>query len=331
MTRVFIVGCPRSGSTWVSFLLTQHPRIATYQHARLFDYLVHLERWYGNKKFSMIDRPPSPEASDAAGQPPDAKADNRVRLWRIFPEEDLYRLLGEFASGVVDRVASVSPEISLVVDKTPENAMLAEFIHKVYPEAYFLHVVRDPRSAFCSHRSASASWARWEFPTQPIDGATYWRTFVEAACAIERITDRYLLVRYEDLERDGPGELARIFSWLGIEAGAEFCARAVAACTKEKMQSVRYLPSGFVRSTPANGWREELTTGDARIIEHLAGGWMAKLGYQRSQPPFRYTPLRVRFQEIPQSMLAFLDRKLHRLTQLAHWGWTGRKLEWPEP
>ena len=32
---VFIVGCPRSGSTWMTLLLSQHPEIAAFQQLPL--------------------------------------------------------------------------------------------------------------------------------------------------------------------------------------------------------------------------------------------------------------------------------------------------------
>ena len=55
MKHVFIVGCPRSGSTWTTFLLSHHPQVATFQHAKVFDYLVKMERWHHNKAgFSYI-------------------------------------------------------------------------------------------------------------------------------------------------------------------------------------------------------------------------------------------------------------------------------------
>ncbi len=56
--HVFIVGCPRSGSTWTTFLLAQHPEVATFQHAKVFDYLVWMRKWYRNKTgYSFIVNP----------------------------------------------------------------------------------------------------------------------------------------------------------------------------------------------------------------------------------------------------------------------------------
>ncbi len=324
MRPVFIVGCPRSGSTWTTFLLAQHPSVATFQHAKVFDYLVRMKQWYRFKAgFSFIAQP-------TVGADPDRPNEN-VKLADAMPEEEFSPLLRHVAEGILSRVAGVRPGVSTVVDKTPENAHFAEFILELFPEAYFLHIVRDPRAVYCSHRSASASWARWEFPTQPVDGARFWRKDVEASLSIAELTENYLQVRYEDLKQDGPAELGKILEWLGLEADPEFCESAVAASSKDKVRTVKEFPKGFVRKTTSGGWRDELSAGDARIIEYLAGDLMEELGYERSQKPYRFKPLRVLLREAPEPLLGFLDRKLHRVTQLMHWRWVGRKLEWPNP
>lgn len=325
MKHVFIVGCPRSGSTWSTFLLAQHPQVATFQHAKIFDYLVGMQRWHKNKtSYSFIVQP----TLDGAPAPED---EANLKLAKVLPEEDLYPLLRPVAEGILGSVAAARPGASVVVDKTPENGHLAEFILKVLPDAYFLHIVRDPRAVFCSHRSASKSWAKWEFPTQPIDGARVWKDDVQTALGIGSLTDRYLQVRYEDLKEKGPVELQRILSWLDLPVEPDFCERAVEASSKDKVRPTKELPQGFVRQTPKGGWRDELAPRDARVIEHLAGEVMESLGYERSQPPYAGTPWRVRLHDAPIPLFSFLDRKLHRLAQLAHWRWVGRKLEWPEP
>ncbi len=324
MKNVFIVGCPRSGSTWTTFLMSHHPQVATFQHAKVFDYLQGMERWWNNKAaFSFIVNS-SGEATADSGD------DDTLRLKQVLPAEGLYPMLRPVADGILGAVASAKPGASVVVDKTPENGKLAEFILKVMPDAYFLHIARDPRAVFCSHRSASRGWAKWEFPTHPVDGGRYWREDVEAAMRIPQLTDRYLQVRYEDLKDQGVEEMARIFSWLDLPADQALCEHAVQASTKDKVRGKKELPADFVRKTPKGGWRDELSPAHTRIIEYLTGDLMQELGYELSQPQGG-KPLGITLRDLPIPLLSFLDKKLHRGAQLAHWRWVGRKLEWPEP
>ena len=325
MKYVFIVGCPRSGSTWTTFLLSHHPQVATFQHAKVFDYLVKMERWHLNKAgFSYIVNT-SGEATASSGD------DDTKRLKQVLPQEDLYPMLRPVAEGILGSVASARPGADVVVDKTPENGKLAEFILKVLPDAYFLHIVRDPRAVFCSHRSASRGWAKWEFPTQPVDGARYWREDVEAAMAIPKLTDRYLQVRYEDLKDNGPSEVKRLFDWLELPNDDALCEHAVAASTKEKVRPQTNLPADFVRQAPKGGWREELSPKHAQIIEYLTADLMKELGYEPSQPLPSGKPFSIWWRDLPVPFLKFADKKLSRAAQLIHWRWVGRKLEWPEP
>ena len=321
MKRVFIVGCPRSGSTWTTFLMAQHPAVATFQHAKVFDYLVGMKRWYRNKTgYSFIVEPRKNGSAD----------DKNLRLAEVLSEDDLFALLRGTAAGIFDKVASIRDGVTTVVDKTPENGHLGEFILNVFPDAYFLHIVRDPRSVYCSHRSASKSWARWEFPTRPADGGRFWRRDVETAMTIADRTERYLQVRYEDLKDNGEFELQRIFDWLELPCEADFCESTLAASTKDKVEKTKELPAGFVRKVPKRGWRDELKTGDVRILEYLAGDLMERLGYERSQPRGS-KPLRLALSDLPVPLLSFAEKKIHRASQLALWFWVGRKLEWEEP
>ena len=327
LRRLFIVGCPRSGSTWATHLLAQHPHVAAFQHAKFFEYLFHVRKWHHNKaRFSYLLRR-DPDADPTAR---DEKDPRKKNLESVLSEKQLFQLLRQFASEILEHVASFVPEAELVVDKTPENGRFGEFIHRMFPDAYFLHIVRDPRSTFCSMRSASRSWAQWEFPTRPVDGGRFWVEEVLASRQIGRRTDRYLELRYEDLREDGPGQLARVFEWAGLKHDLALCEEAIDACTKDRMRDHRTLPKDFVRKVPQGGWRDELSSREVRILDYLTRDLMAELGYAPARE-VRGKPLGVLLQDLIEAPLAFLDRRGRRLLQLAHWGIRGRKLEWPEP
>ena len=153
---------------------------------------------------------------------------------------------------------------------------------------------------------------------------------MQASLEIEPKTDRYLQVRYEDLKEKGVSELERIFAWLDLGTEAGFAERALQASTKDKVRATKELPKDFVRKVPAGGWRDELSSGDVRVIEYLAGDLMEKLGYELTSKPSG-KPLRVLLRDLTEPPLAFLEKKLHRAMQLVHWRWVGRKLEWLEP
>ena len=324
MKRVFIVGCPRSGSTWTSFMLSQHAQVATFQHAKIFAYLESMQRWHANRaEGNFIINP--------HGGSEQSTEHNYMRLADAVPLDVLNPMLGSVAGGIMDRVGDLREQATVVVDKTPENVRQAQFILDVLPDAHFLHIVRDPRSVFCSLRNASRSWASWQFPTHPIDGARFWRDDVEAALRIPELTPNYHQVRYEDLRENGPVELARLMEWLGIEVDEAWCTDALSNSSKEKLQPNRSLPADFVTKSTKGSWRDQLSPRDARLMEYMLADLMERLDYEPSQREHRTPPLRLGFHDGIRKGLSSLERGARRVTQLAHWRWVGRKLEWLEP
>ncbi|MFT5286922.1 MAG: hypothetical protein ACI8TQ_003097 [Planctomycetota bacterium] len=302
--------------------MAQHAQVATFQHAKIFDYLIRMRQWHEYKTgYSFIVDPFSDKS----------KSDKNLRLCDVLPSEEFDPMLGDLAKGILNSVAKLREGVDVVVDKTPENGHFADFILNVLPDAYFLHIVRDPRSVFCSHRSAAKSWAKWDFPSISTDGARVWKKDVEVALTIKDKTERYLEVRYEDLKAEGPSELKRILSWLDLDTDDAFLEQAVAASSKDKVRDTKELPKDFVRKVPKGGWRDELSKGDLSVIEYIGGDLMEQLGYERGLPKSGSKPLRMFLRDLPEPMLALLAKKSARVTNLMHWAWVGRKLHWPNP
>jgi hypothetical protein len=170
-----------------------------------------------------------------------------------------------------------------------------EEVLAVFPDAYFLHVVRDPRSVFCSHRSAARSWADpTRFSHDVYEVAEEWVGDVTRARAIAGATPRYLEVRYESLRREPARELATVLRWLELPADDALCARAVAACSLERMRSSDHAPRGFFRTGEVSAWQSEMSARAVRALECVAGPLMRELGYETvtragSRPPLTWT------------------------------------------
>lgn len=272
--RLFIVGCPRSGTTWMQLLLAQHPRVVTSQETHLFStYLGPLMREWERERRLPADR-------------------RKVGLTTVLGAEDFRAACTAFTDVVFAAVLRGRSDAEVLVEKTPDHVAFAEEILAVYPEAVFLHVIRDPRAVVCSLRSAAASWGAHWAPESVADGARLWRARVEAGCAISRLTDRYHEVRYEELTEDAASVLAQVWESLGFEVEAEFCDRAAEACEMKRLRGgggekqaktpwqLEEEPPGFFRQGRARGWRDELTKAELARIEHVTGPLMETLGYE---------------------------------------------------
>jgi hypothetical protein len=306
--RVFIVGCRRSGTTWTMLLLGQHPRVLALQQIDFFRRLAHFGRWFaarddfGACALTTQARPGIPSQRTADGLA-------RVHIADALPPERYAELVRPLADSVYDQLASINPEAMAVVDQTPEYVHVWEEILRVFPDAWFLHVVRDPRSVFCSQKSAARSWADpTRFAWDPLSIGEEWVHDVKRARAIAAATPRYLEVRYESLRRETEKGLAEIFRWLELPADEALCQRAVAACSLEKLRKADHAPKGFFRKGEVSGWKAEMSAGEVRALEYVAGGLMRELGYETVTPQGAPAPFSARWKLARRGLAARFRR-----------------------
>jgi len=275
---LFLVGCPRSGSTWLTFLLAQHPRVAASQHVAFFHAMSGLDAWWQRQRAGPEQGFGKRVVQVDLGEAGDLEP---ARYLPICGDEEYHRLCRATAGAVYDWIAASKPGATVVLDKTPEHGRLGRFILKVFPEACFLHLVRDPRSVYASLRSASRTFEPG-FPANPVAAARFWARHVTDARAIGRLTGNYREVRYEDLLASAAAELRAILDWLGLEAEPGFCEQAAEGARIDRLREVAHAPDGFFRKGSGDAWRSELRPSEVAAIERLAGGLMAELGYPLS-------------------------------------------------
>lgn len=271
-TTLFIVGCPRSGTTWVQLLLAQHPLVATAPETQIFAYYLDGFR----KQWNWEREGPGGKRYGGAG------------LSRLLSEDEFDDLCRGAAAFVLDRIAEANPEGRVVIEKSPRHALQADWIHRLFPDARFLHVVRDPRDTAASLFAAGASWAPWA-PRNPTDAATLWRDHVEAARCVAD-SETFLELRYEALREDPVSRLGELYHWLDLPADRETCEHAVERCRLARMREggsgdqpipTGISPAGFFRRGVVGGWVDELAGWQVRVIEDICGSLMDELGYER--------------------------------------------------
>ena len=268
--KLFIVGCPRSGTTWMQLLLAQHASIATAPETQIFAYYL------------------EPMRKQWAHEHANAGRTGSAGLSRLLSESDFEALCRTNAEFVLARIAARNPGADVIAEKSPRHAMQADFIQKVFPDAYFLHVIRDPRDAAASLLAASRGWGEGWAPHNVIDAARLWRDHVRSARRAAKRADRFMEVQYEHLIADGAKQLRAVHEWLGLTTDDQSCADAVAACdfSRLKEDGNKNLPSAkspkeFFRSGVAGSGLRDLPAGHVRIIEHICGELMDELGYAR--------------------------------------------------
>lgn len=265
---VFVVGAPRSGTTWLQLMLSQSPQVTTAQETHLFSL-------YLRSMFESWDK---------------MKKDNRgTGLSGLVSEDEYLRWIERFCEYCLYRmVKSGSDGVSVLLEKTPAHGTYAGDILRIFPGAYFIHVIRDPRAVVSSLRAASRTWGgRWA-PENVFDACAMWKTRVNNARAIRDLTDRYHEVSYEQLHADAPGRLMEISAWLGVDIDRVSAKEYVNACAIDKLQSgcatapwdLKDEPKSFYRYGKPDSWRTDLSPSDIALVERLTRKQMAELGYE---------------------------------------------------
>jgi len=164
-------------------------------------------------------------------------------------------------------------------DKTPGYVTHLGLLGVLFPEARFVHIIRDGRDVAMAYLDRS-EWG----PSTMADAALYWRSRVSRGRATGRQLGaaRYREVRYEDLV-DDPEAVTRSlcrFLDLGFEpAMLEFHQRGrdFAAATPHP-DAFRGLAQPVTKGM--RNWRTQMAPDDVALVETIAGDLLADLGYE---------------------------------------------------
>jgi len=306
----FIVGCPRSGTTWLQLMLAQHPAVATTQETHLFSaYLACLQAAWERHR----------------------QTPRRIGLQAVFTEEEFRTACVDFATQVMEGIARSNRAAKVVLEKTPSHVHHVPLILQMFPDAYFIHLVRDARAAVASLCAAGRSWGRaWASP-DPLDNARVWVRDVSAGRAIADLTEHHVTVKYEALLGPMGGQiLGDLFGRMGLEVDDEFCQGVLRQCGINRLRSkgdrlnaraiVDNDPAGFYRKGNTDSWAEELSPQDVRVVEYIAGDLMHEYGYTTVAESGRNhkKPWRLRRRELLTSIEWRVNRTIGALFHKSH-------------
>jgi hypothetical protein len=165
-------------------------------------------------------------------------------------------------------------------DKTPMYMQYLPLLERLFPDALFVHLVRDGRDAAISFLAMKPGIVTrtWAHPRSVADFACQWRSEVEAASLLgARVgPDRYREIRYETLVSGPERELRGVctFARLTYEPNMLRYAEDIDVSDKPHQQRLKQPPTPGVRN-----WRKDMTPQDAAAFEEVAGASLARLGY----------------------------------------------------
>jgi hypothetical protein len=274
----FVVGAARSGTTLTRLMLDSHSRLAVPRESHFIVRLAY-------RRLRLMHRPD-------------------VALEHILdhPRFIAWGLDRETVRAFVERARPATyPDVVRAVfgayaadqgkqrwgDKTPGYVHWIPTLHKLFPDAKFIHVIRDGREVAVS--AAERDW----WPGSPVSAAFWWRKYVRAgrrgAARIGR--DRCHEVRLDRLIANPETELRNVCEFLGERYDAAMLTYPARARRQLGRGPQDNLPPelSHTEEPPTEGlrdWRAGLRPTMAAAVEAACYPVLRDLGFDVQKPRF---------------------------------------------
>ena len=279
---IFIVSSPRSGSTLLRLILDAHPRLAVPPPAWLFHYIYPYLYSYGDLKIEDNLRA---LVGDALETP-------TIKEWPLQPNVD--EVVAEMNEpnfselfGSLHRLYGRPLGKARWGEKSPRDSFYMAEIKSLYPDAQFIHILRDGRDVAID-LSESILW-----PNTLYSGAMMWKDFVLAIedFAKELDVNSYLAVRYDELCANSEAVLRQICEFLGEEFREEMLAHYETQSTKDWGQApVHSKTTRPINTDFVDMYKTRIGNRDRRVLEGVIGDTLKKFDYPVEGSPVFLPP-----------------------------------------
>jgi hypothetical protein len=276
---IFVVGCPRSGTTMLQLMLHAHRRIAIPPETRFL-----LTAYWERRRFGDLGDPA-----------------NRRRLarWIVDRPETRFADLGLDAEETVRRITvgpgTLGSALGTIFrayaerfgkprwgDKRPAYLHNLDVILRLFPDAQIVNVVRDGRACVASLKEMS--WHK-----EDVYGTVArWARSVDDARRASRGLgpDQWHELRYEDLVADPPAVLSAVCGFLGEDYDPAMARPSeVADVAVPKFKTWHQRTHEPVTTQRVQSWQQRLTPAEIALCEAALGSRLQACGYELSGVP----------------------------------------------
>lgn len=300
---VFICGHPKSGTSLLRALLDSHPELLVYPEETVFfrrylpiargksieeklrladELLLHIFSW------NQIAPPPSqkdfPDRDYSDVPFLKVRAAYRQLISEGIRHDGDLLFNAMLAYGQVTEY--LSDESKRWVEKTPYNERYIKHILKWWPEALFIHVIRDPRDNFASYQRKHPQWSAEAF-------ARSWRnSALEGLDYQQKLgPEHYWVLRYEDFVLQPEASIAHLCMFLDIQ---DHPTLRTPTRNGKPWAGNSMFGENFqgIDTTPLGRWKERLSPEDILTTEWVAAQAMQLMEYPLSDLSWMQMPIK---------------------------------------
>lgn len=271
---VFVLGCPRSGTTLLYHMILSAGNFAVYEtESNVFNLLVPhfgdlsvrrnrealMKVWLGSKLFTR------------------SGLEAREIEKKILEE---CRSGGDFLRIVMEEIAR-RQGVERWAECTPDHMFYLPAIKRAFPEALVVHILRDGRDAALSLEKQG--WIRpfpWDRGKSVLVAGLYWQWMVNKGRASgSALGVDYTEIHFEDLIQNPRPVLARLSEFIGHDLDYDRILKVGIGSVRDPNTSFQKESDNKVFN-PVGRWRRHFATEELAVFESMVGRTLETLGYE---------------------------------------------------
>ena len=275
----FIVGAPKSGTTWLQNLLDGHPDICCKGES-------HFANIFAPKLVNIIN-----EHNRLISTKNKMLYDNFNKGYPQFSQQHVDYLI-TCAAALLLNAQQDNMEFRCIGEKTPDHIYCLDVLASLFPHSKFIHIIRDGRDC------AVSGWFHICRDTPDLAKITYhtfydyvkvfvntWSELVRLGLSFEsKNPKRCLTLKYEDLHKDIDSNLIKLLEFLNMKVTPDIIQKCTESGAFKRLSKGRERGeedrTSFYRKGIVGDWINYFDKKSLIFFENSAGNLLNSLGYE---------------------------------------------------
>jgi len=303
--KLFITGCPRSGTGWVLSIFQNHPSVISLSESHAYpivfepflkygwkkifkNYILPLFlnkgiRWkrvlnnydkYHNKEYNLKEY-------YSVGL---RNCIDRNKFCKIIEETKTKKKLSDIekAEFIINYafdsffIKSKGTMDNLFVEKTPSHLLYADKILNKYPNSKLIEIIRDGRDVCVSLEMLRRKWC----PKMRKNQIKLWLKYINFGIKLQsnrKFSKRILQARYEKLKKNPAKEIKKMFEFADLDNSSRLIKRIISLTDFKNHKNTgdgKHDRKGIVED-----WKNHFNFKDIELFKKMANNTLIKLGY----------------------------------------------------
>lgn len=252
--QIFVLGAPRSGTTFLSSLLKKTSFDAPVETHFITKYYKRIKNYEDLKDRQNFRR----LVKDILSERPVQQWHLNLDIEKLYDELPANFVYGDLVNAIILKRKQIQGG-NRWGDKTPHYLGDLDILVEIFPKARFIYIVRDGRDVALS--LLEKPWG----PNNILKCAEYWSKLNDQVSTVQTLKEKSQLyfLKYEDLLNNTKEIVPEIYKFLD----EKITENEIASLT-ESVQSGNY-----------NKWKKKMTPNQIRVFEAIASKELAVFGY----------------------------------------------------